>query len=55
MMAASVSGAALNIVLNYIFIRRCGYIAAGYTTLVCYLCYCVAHYLMMRRILRKEA
>ena len=51
MMAASVSGAALNILLNYIFIRKAGYIAAGYTTLVCYLCYCFAHYLMMRRIL----
>ena len=54
MMVASVSGALLNIVLNYIFIQRFGYIAAGYTTLVCYLCYCVAHYLMMRRILKEN-
>ena len=30
---ASICAAAMNIVLNYIFIPRCGYIAAGYTTL----------------------
>lgn len=54
MMAASVSGALLNIILNAIFIRRFGYIAAGYTTLVCYLCYCIAHYLLMRKILQEN-
>ena len=51
-MAASVFGAALNIVLNYIFIRIYGYIAAGYTTLVCYLVYSAGHYMFMRRICR---
>ena len=50
MLIASVSGAALNIVLNYIFIQIYGYYAAGYTTLVCYLLYCVGHYILMRRI-----
>ena len=54
MMIASVAGAALNILLNYIFIEKYGYLAAGYTTLVCYLCYCVAHYLAMNYILKKE-
>ncbi|MCR4690393.1 MAG: oligosaccharide flippase family protein [Lachnospiraceae bacterium] len=54
MMVASVSGAGLNIVLNYIFIRRFGYLAAGYTTLVCYICYCIAHYIVMRLILNKQ-
>lgn len=53
-MAASVFGAALNIVLNYIFIRIYGYIAAGYTTLVCYLVYSAGHYLFMRRICREK-
>ena len=53
-MAASVFGAALNIGLNYVFIRMFGYIAAGYTTLFCYFVYCVMHYIMMRRILKKE-
>lgn len=54
MMAASVLGAALNIVLNLIFIRRYGFLAAGYTTLACYICYCAAHWALMRHILKKE-
>lgn len=54
MMVASVSGAALNVLLNYIFIGKFGYFAAGYTTLICYLCYCIAHYIVMRIILNKE-
>lgn len=54
MMVASVSGAVLNIVLNYIFIGLFGFLAAGYTTLVCYLCYCIFHYIVMRIILKKE-
>ena len=49
-MAASVSGALLNIITNYIFIRRYGYYAAGYTTLFCYLVYAAGHYLMMNRV-----
>ena len=47
---ASVSGAVLNILLNYIFIRQYGYIAAGYTTLVCYIVYSIAHYILMKKI-----
>lgn len=50
MMFASVSGACMNLLLNYIFIPRYGYYAAGYTTLFCYILYCVGHYLLMRRI-----
>ena len=52
-MAASVAGATLNLVLNYIFIRLCGYWAAGYTTLVCYMIYCVCHYLFMNKVCDK--
>lgn len=52
-MVASVSGAALNIGLNYIFIRLFGYIAAGYTTLVCFIVYAVVHYLFMRKVCRE--
>ena len=52
-MAASCIGAALNILLNYIFIKRYGYIAAGYTTLVCYIVYAVAHYFMMNMVCKK--
>lgn len=49
-MSASVIGALLNVILNYIFIKRYGYCAAAYTTLVCYIVYVMAHYLFMRRI-----
>ena len=47
---ASVAGAGLNIILNYFFIKRFGYIAAGYTTLVCYTVYTAGHYVFMNRI-----
>lgn len=52
-MAASVAGAVLNTVLNYIFIHLCGYQAAGYTTLVCYMIYSVCHYLFMNKVCDK--
>lgn len=52
-MIASVVGAFLNIVLNYIFIKMFGYITAGYTTLVCYLIYSIAHYILMNIICNK--
>ena len=39
----TMSAAALNIVLNAIFIPRYGYVAAAYTTVVCYLCYYGLH------------
>lgn len=54
MMFASVVGAILNIILNYLFIPKFGFLAAGYTTLICYLCYCLAHYILMKKILKKE-
>ena len=49
-MVASVLGAVLNIVLNYFFIGRYGYLAAGYTTLICYVVYCIGHYIFMNII-----
>ena len=49
-MAGSVFGAALNVVLNYIFINRFGYHAAGYTTLACFIVYCVGHYIFMNKV-----
>ena len=47
---ASIIGAATNIFLNYIFINEFGYIAAGYTTLVCYMIYALMHYKFMSTI-----
>lgn len=49
-MFASASGAVLNIGLNYIFIDRYGYVAAGYTTLLCYMVYCLVHYHIMKKV-----
>ena len=49
-MIVSITGAVLNIVLNNICIPKYGYVAAGYTTLVCYLIYSIGHYILMKRI-----
>ena len=52
-MVASVSGAVLNLVLNVICINLFGYIAAAYTTLICYMFFAFAHYIIMRLICRE--
>lgn len=49
-MLASVTGAIVNIVLNYICIQMFGYIAAGYTTLFCYIIYSICHYIFMNQV-----
>ena len=46
---ATTCAALLNIVLNYIFIKLYGAIAAGYTTLFCYATLALLHYLNIRR------
>ena len=48
--SATVGGALLNIVLNYICINHFGYIAAAYTTLFSYILFAVLHYYFMRKI-----
>lgn len=53
-MIASVICAAMNVGLNYVFIRLYDYYAAGYTTLFCYIAYAFFHYLMMRVICKKH-
>lgn len=52
-MIASISCAVLNLILNYVFIGLFGYIAAGYTTLVCYMFYALFHYLIMKDVCKK--
>lgn len=52
---ASVIGAFANVVLNYIFIRIFGFIAAAYTTLACYICFSFLHYLFMQRTVSKHS
>jgi len=46
----SCAGAILNIILNAIFIPQFGFIAAGYTTLVCYIMFGVLHFVFMKRV-----
>lgn len=53
-MAASSVAAITNIVLNYYAIPTFGYIAAAYTTLVCYSLLAVAHYMACRTIVRRR-
>lgn len=53
-LAASILGGILNIALNYIFIRCFGYLAAGWTTMACFIFLAGAHFVGMRRILRRK-
>lgn len=49
---ASVCVAITNVLLNYFCIQIWGYIAAGYTTLVCYILYATVHYFVLKKICR---
>lgn len=49
---ATMSGAVLKLILNYIFIDIFGYYAAGYTTLLCFMVYAGMHYIFMKKICR---
>ena len=51
---ASILGALTNIILNYLLIPIFGYIVAGYTTLVCYILYVLAHYYAMCYICKRN-
>lgn len=46
---ASTVTAISNILLNIIFIRIYGYVAAAYTTLFCYVLYALIHYIFMKK------
>lgn len=53
-MAGTMAAALLNIVLNYIFIKQYGYVAAAYTTLATYFLYFVFHWFLSRKIFRER-
>ena len=53
-MVASVTCAMLNVVLNAVFIPLYGFIAAAYTTLICYIAFMVMHFLFSRKVLREQ-
>ena len=52
--ASSIMAAVLNVVLNYVAISRFGYIAAAYTTLICYLFLMLFHYIATRFVLKEK-
>ena len=54
LMISSIIAVVVNIILNIIFINIFGYIAAAYTTLICYILYSGGHYLISNNILRKN-
>lgn len=51
-MAGTMAAAVVNIVLNYIFIRRFGFIAAAYTTLASYVFYVALHCIISRHLVK---
>ena len=55
MMWASMCGAVLNIILNYLLIKIFGYIAAGYTTLMCYTLFVTLHYIFYKKTLKDNS
>lgn len=50
----TLTSAVCNIGLNLIFIRMFGYLAAGYTTLICYAVNSCMHYYFMRRVCKEN-
>lgn len=46
--------AGLNLLLNFIFINIYGFVAAGYTTLVCYIIYFMIHYRVMIKTCKEQ-
>ena len=46
---ASTIAAISNIILNYIFIKLFGFVAAGYTTMVCYALLALLHYINVKK------
>lgn len=54
MSVASIIAAILNVLLNYIFIRIFGYIAAGYTTVICYLLYSIGHFIFCKKVCKEK-
>lgn len=53
-MFASVTATLLNIALNYLFIPRFGYAAAGYTTIFCYFVQACIDYFALRHVVHEK-
>lgn len=53
LMLSAAGCAALNLVLNYIFIQIYGFRAAAYTTFISYFVFCLVHYVLCKRLMRR--
>lgn len=53
-MISAVTAAVVNVVLNFIFIARYGYMAAAYTTLVAYIVLAVMQMLGARKVCKEK-
>lgn len=51
---ATVFSAVVNVILNFLFIKLFGFIAAAYTTLFCYMAMSLFHFLAMNLVLKKH-
>ena len=49
-MISTLVAASANVILNYLFILRFGYLAASYTTLVSYILLAIMQYIFMRNV-----
>ena len=50
-MIGTMIAAIINIITNYLFINKYGFIAAAYTTLFSYFCYLILHIIISRKLL----
>ena len=53
-MVGSITSMALNILLNYVFISKYGYLAAGYTTLFSYVIQSIVDYFSMKKVIKRK-
>ena len=53
-MVASITATCVNLVLNYIFIPKYGYIAAGYTTIICYIMQAIIDFFAMKNVAKNS-
>ena len=51
-MLGTMFAAVINILLNYVFIIRFGFIAAAYTTLFAYICYMILHWIISYKLMK---
>lgn len=50
-MFGTMAATVINLVMNYIFISKFGYVAAAYTTLFSYICYLTLHIIISHRVI----